>query len=420
MRAPAHAIYNGYVSAPFCAASRAGLITGRYQTRFGFEFNPIGPRNEDPDAGLPVTEKTLADRLRDEAGYSTAVVGKWHLGGTAHFNPIRRGFDTFHGFLHEGHFYRPAPYADMTTWLRRKVLPGGKTERWTSGDGSLIFSSHTGRNEPDYDADNPVYHNGQPVVETENLTDVFTREATKFIDQCGDERPFFLYLAYNSVHSPLQGEAAYMEKFAGIEDIQRRIFAAMLSHLDDSVGRVLEAVKKNGILEKTLIVFISDNGGPTRELTSRNGILRGEKGQLYEGGIRVPFLMQYPGTIEAGKIYERPVISIDLFPTALNLAGLKPGESLDGVDLLPYLNGEKTSPPHSSLYWRVGNWGALRSDYWKLVRSPRRGEAGPWELYHLGEDPEEKNDLAESERGILKDLIADWEDLNSEMIEPVF
>lgn len=411
---------DGYVTAPFCAASRAGLITGRYQTRFGFEFNPIGPRNEDPDAGLPVNEVTLADRLRDEAGYSTIMIGKWHLGGTAYFNPIRRGFDEFFGFLHEGHYYRPAPYDNMTTWLRRKALPGGKTGRWTSGDGSLVFSTHMGTDEPAYDADNPVYRNGQPVVEPENLTDAFTREAVSFIERCGDERPFFLYLAYNAVHSPLQGEASYMEQYSHIDDIQRRIFAAMLGQLDDSVGQVLDAVDREGIRENTMIVFLSDNGGPTRELTSSNLPLRGEKGGLFEGGIRIPFMIQYPGVVEAGKVYEKPVISLDLFPTSLRLAGLDPTKQLDGVDLIPHLTGADEDDPHESMFWRVGNRGALRKGDWKIVRSGPKEKANSWMLFNLAEDKEEANDLAESRPEILKDLEKTWEGYNKEMIDRVF
>lgn len=411
---------DGYVSAPFCAASRAGLITGRYQTRFGFEFNPIGARNEDPDAGLPVDEKTLPDLLKDDAGYSTAMIGKWHLGGTAHFNPIRRGFDEFFGFLHEGHYFRPSPYEGMTTWLRRKSLPGGKTGRWTSEDGSLIFSTHMAHNEPDYDADNPIYRNGQPIDEQENLTDAFTREAIQFVERCGDERPFFLYLAYNAVHSPLQGDASYMERYADIPDIQRRIFAAMLGQLDDGVGRLLDVLEEEGISDNTLVVFLSDNGGPTRELTSSNFPLRGEKGSLFEGGVRVPFLMQFPGKIEAGTVYDEPILSLDLFPTSLQLAGLKPPMNTDGVDLLPYLSGESIGAPHESIFWRVGNKGALRKGDWKLVRNPRRGEPGPWQLYNLADDIGETNDLADSEESILKDLTRTWEDYDDEMIEPVF
>ncbi|MEX2579186.1 MAG: sulfatase-like hydrolase/transferase [Verrucomicrobiales bacterium] len=411
---------DGYVSAPFCAASRAGLVTGRYQTRFGFEFNPIGAGNEHPDAGLPLDEETLPELLRGRAGYSTALIGKWHLGGTAPFNPMRRGFDEFFGFLHEGHYFRPSPYEGMTTWLRRRVLPGGSHGRWTSEDGRLIFSTHMGSNEPDYDADNPIYRNGQPVVEEENLTDAFTREAVRFIQSCGDERPFFLCLSYNAVHSPLQGDEAYMEKYSRIEDIQRRIFAAMLGQLDDGVGRLLETVEKEGILDNTLIVFLSDNGGPTRELTSSNLPLRGEKGRLYEGGIRVPFMMQFPGKIEAGTVFEKPVVSLDLFATALALAKVNLPPEIDGVDLSPHLAGETFAQPHESLYWRVGDRAALRKAGWKIVRNPRRGEPGPWELYHVAEDIGETENLADLEPGILDNLIGTWEEYDQEMIEPAF
>ena len=411
---------DGYVSAPYCAASRAGLITGKYQTRFGFEFNPIGPRNEDPDAGLPKPEKTLADHLRDRAGYTTAMIGKWHLGGTAHFNPIRRGFDEFYGFLHEGHYFRPAPYEGMTTWLRRKMLPGGESGRWTSKDGRLIYSTHMGHNEPDYDADNPIFRNGQPIEEPENLTDAFTREAMQFIERCGDERPFFLYLAYNAVHSPLQGDDPSMEKYAGIEDMQRRIFAAMLGQLDDGVGAVLDAVKEQGLWENTLVVFFSDNGGPTRELTSSNLPLRGEKGRLFEGGIRVPFLLQYPGAVEGGQVYEKPVTALDLFPTSLALAGLPVDGQTDGVDLIPYLTGEKAGAPHESLFWRVGGKGALRKGDWKLVRDGSRNKPGPWMLFDLGNDIGEANDLADSEPEKLEELIKTWSVYDQQMIEPVF
>jgi len=218
----------------------------------------------------------------------------------------------------------------------------------------------------------------------------------------------------------MQGENAYLEKFAGIDDIHRRLFAAMLSHLDDSVGKVLSAVKDTGTLESTLIVFLSDNGGPTRELTSRNTPLRGEKGQLYEGGIRVPFLMQLPGNIEAGQVYDEAVISLDLFPTTLALAGVGKADSLDGVDLLPYLNGENSGAPHDNLFWRVGNAAALRSGDWKIVRSPVKGAAGPWELYDLDSDYQEQNNLAGSETGRLRELAETWDRLNADMIPPVF
>ena len=248
---------NGYVTAAFCSASRAGLMTGRYQTRFGYEFNPIGASNEDPNAGLPVKEQTLADLLQN-VGYTTALVGKWHLGGTAKYHPQRRGFDEFFGFLHEGHYFVPSPYSGVTTMLRRKALPGNSKGRWTSADGKTVYSTHMGHNEPDYDADNPLYKAGQPVEEQTYLTDALTREATSFIERSKD-RPFFLYLAYNAVHSPLQGADRYMQKFSSIDDIHRRIFAAMLGSLDDSVGSVLDCLQQNGLDQTTLVFFISDN-----------------------------------------------------------------------------------------------------------------------------------------------------------------
>ncbi|MEM7698313.1 MAG: sulfatase-like hydrolase/transferase [Verrucomicrobiota bacterium] len=411
---------DGYVTAPYCAASRAGFITGRYQTRFGFEFNPIGARNEDPNAGLPVTENTLADLLRDEAGYATYLVGKWHLGGTAHFNPIRRGFDNFYGFLHEGRYFRPYPYEGMTTWLRRKSLPGGSQGRWESQDGRLILSTHMGHNEPDYDADNPVYRDGTPIEIGANLTDAFSDEAVRFIEHCGDERPFFLYLAYNAVHSPLQGDDLYMERYASIEDIQRRILAAMLGQLDDGVGRILESLDRVGIEEDTLVVFFSDNGGPTRELTSSNHPLRGEKGRLYEGGIRVPFLISMPGKIPSGQLESRMMTSLDLFPTALKLAGIEPDESLDGSDLMPFLTGENSSEIHDHLFWRVGGKAALRSGDFKLVRDGNRQRPGPWELYNLSSDIGETEDLSDDDPETLESLINKWEALDAEMIDPVF
>jgi arylsulfatase A-like enzyme len=183
---------NGYVTAAFCSASRAGLLTGRYQTRFGHEFNPTGHRNEDPTAGLPVGQKTIADQLQ-AIGYTTAMFGKWHLGGTAAYHPHRRGFDEFFGFMHEGHYFVAPPYKGVTTMLRRKSLPNGLTGRWQSKNEKLIYSDHMGGNEPDYDADNPIIRGGQPVEEKEYLTDALTREAVDFINRASD-RSFFLYL----------------------------------------------------------------------------------------------------------------------------------------------------------------------------------------------------------------------------------
>jgi arylsulfatase A-like enzyme len=410
----------GYVTAPFCSASRAGLLAGRYQTRFGYEFNPIGAQNEDPQAGLPIGERTLADVLTD-SGYVTSLVGKWHLGGTAKFNPIRRGFDEFFGFLHEGHYYVPPPYRHTTTWLRRKVLPGGGEGRWTSRDGKLVYSTHMRYTEPDYDADNPIYRAGQPVEEPNYLTDAFTREAVDFIDRNSD-RPFFLYLAYNAIHSPLQGADKYMKKFEHIEDIQRRIFAAMLANLDDSVGAVLKKLRQENLEENTLVFFISDNGGPTRELTSSNLPLRDGKGSVYEGGLRVPFLAQWKGTLPSKRVYNRPVISMDVFATAAALAKakLKRGKKYDGVNLIPYLTGKTNDSPHESLFWRTGSRTAIRVGDWKLLRNSRRKESAPWELYNLKEDVSEQHNRAEELASTTRRLLRLWNETQSEMVAPAW
>ncbi len=411
---------DGYVAGPNCSPSRAGFLTGRIPTRFGYEFNPTGPLNEEPDFGLPAGEVTIAETLHD-GGYTTGLIGKWHQGGTAKFHPFRHGFDEFFGFTHEGHYFVPPPWDGTATLLRRKTLPGGGEGTWT-GQKGLSYHTVMGSNEPDYDANNPIVRGGQPVVETEYLTDALTREAVDFIDR-HDDKPFFLYLAYNAVHSPLQGADAYMEKFAHIDDLHRRIFAAMLANMDDSVGAVMEQLRQSGLEENTIVFFLSDNGGPTRELTSTNGVLRGEKGQMYEGALRVPFMMQWKGTIPAGQVYEKPVSSFDIFATAAaNSSAVTAPKQVEGVDLIPFLTGQDDGRPHETLYWRQGGKAGLRHGDWKLVRMGGRKTPGKsmWELYDLSKDISEENDLAVSHPERVAELVKIWEKMNGEMREPLF
>jgi len=402
---------DGYVTAPVCSPSRAGLMSGRLQARFGYHTNVMPHTIPGSSLGIPASETTLAEHLKT-AGYRTGLIGKWHLGSRKDFNPTRHGFDYFFGFAHEGRFFVRPPYDGVTTLLRKKPLPeGAKNHRWHSPDQKIIYHDILG-NEPRYDLNNPMMRNDKVIEEKRYLTDAFTDEAIKFIER-EKKRPFFLFLSYNAVHSPLQGADAYMKKMSHIEDIHRRIFAAMLTNLDDSVGAVLEKIRRVGLEENTLIFFLSDNGGPTKELTSSNSPLRGGKGQMYEGGIRVPFMAQWKGTIPAGQVYRKPVISLDIHATAAALASkpLSP-ERTDGVNLIPFLDGKNTAVPHEQLFWCYRNNAALRQGDWKLLRA-----RGKWQLYNLAKDLSEENDLSKNEAETFGEMRKEWDRLRKTMPE---
>ncbi len=365
---------DGYVSCPVCSPTRAGLNTGRYQQRFGHEFNPGPAAQAEAVFGLPLTETTLANRMKS-LGYATGMVGKWHLGYRPELHPLRRGFDEFFGFLGGAHSYVNA-LADKA---------------------------------------NPILRGTEAVDEKEYLTDAFTREALAFLDRRRKE-PFFLYLTYNAVHGPMEPVEKYTSRFPGIADPRRRTFAGMLSALDTGVGAVLKTLQDNGLAENTLIFFVSDNGGPTPGNTSRNAPLRGFKGQVLEGGIRVPFMMQWKARVPAGVVYRRPVIALDIVPTAVAAAGGKiPADAaLDGVSLLPFVTGKNQAAPHEALYWRFGQPAAIRKGDFKLVRQ----EQETWQLHNLAEDIGEAKDLAAANPAKAKELQAAWDAWNAQLMAP--
>lgn len=380
----------GYVSGPYCSPTRAGLLTGRYQQRFGHEFNPPGPNVTNRiGSGLPVTEVTLPDRLRT-AGYATGLVGKWHLGSGDPFRPLKRGFDEFFGFLGPAHSY---------------------TNLGTEGP-------------------NPVYRGNTPVVETEYLTDAFTREAIGFLDRHRAE-PFYLQVAFNAVHSPLDAAPRHLARFAHIHDEKRRNFASLYAAFDEGVGRILDTLKRLGLEENTVVFFFSDNGGPTNDNTSRNTPFRGFKGQTWEGGIHIPYFVRWPGQLPEGKVYDKPVIQLDIHATALALAGIQidPKWKLDGVNLVPYLKGQTFGQPHSELYWRFGDQMAIRAGDWKLVKA-QEGESnmrgirpGPIalqeaQLFDLSKDPSESVNLAAKYPSKTRKLLGLWQRWNSSLPEP--
>jgi arylsulfatase A-like enzyme len=376
---------SGYVTGPYCSPTRAGLMTGRYQQRFGHEFNPAGTH------GLPLTETTIADRLK-AAGYVTGLVGKWHLGSETALHPQKRGFDEFFGFLGGAHSYFDAA----------GILRG--TEQ---------------------------------VKELDYTTDAFGREAAAFIERhtstgsAQASQPWFLYLAFNAVHTPMHATDKRLAKFSGIADPQRRAYAAMMFAMDENIGSVLKKLAATGQDKNTFIVFISDNGGPTMPgvtvNASRNAPLRGSKRTTLEGGIRVPFVLAWPGQVKPG-VFEQPAIQLDLTATALTLAGAKT-DNLDGVNLLPYLAGEKTGAPHEALYWRFGEQMALRVGDFKLVRydsnaDTRTGHKGQpvtaAKLYNLAADIGEAKDLAAAQPNRVKELQAQWDGWNATLVKPLW
>lgn len=359
----------GYVSSPLCSPSRAGLMTGRAGSRYAHETNRMGP-----DGGLPLTETTLATRMK-ALGYATAIVGKWHLGDSPNHLPLQRGFDEFFGTIGN-----PESYFTPKGFIDSRLSPEVRN------------------------------------VQQEDFytTDAYAARAAAWIEKQA-ERPWFLYLAFNAVHSPFEATQKYRQRVAHISDPNRQVFAAMLCALDEGVGLVLEKVRELGLEQDTLIFLISDNGAPNGR--EGNGPLRGGKHQVWEGGIRLPFLAQWKGKLPAGMTYENPVVQLDVMPTCIAAAGgeIDPAWKLDGVNLLPFLTGADKSQPHETLFWRIRGVWAVRHGDLKLVHGTP-GDAGP-ELYDLAKDVGEEENLASLQPDKAKQLRALWDAWNSQQME---
>jgi arylsulfatase A-like enzyme len=382
----------GYVTYPVCGPSRAGFLTGRYQGRFGFSDNPsINPN--DPSAGLPVEEETIAEVLK-KSNYNNAIIGKWHMGTHPRFHPLERGFDYFFGFLSGGHNYFPE---------KLNINDLSEVKRKWQWYATKIKENRT-------------------VVEIEDyLTDELSQSAVKYIEkQVSNDQHFMLYLAYNAPHTPLQATPKYLSRFDHIKDPKRKTYAAMVSAVDDGVGQILKTLKKSGIEENTIVVFLSDNGG-AKNNGSDNRPLRGRKSDLFEGGIRVPFAMQWKGTIPAGMTYEKNVSSLDIMATivAQNKISIDKKRTLDGVNLIPFLNGENDSEPHDYLFWRKIKYNAMAvmTGDQKLVKNKRNDFK---EMFNLSSDLSETYNLIEKNNTQSKSMQLEWELWDAELIDCIF
>jgi arylsulfatase A-like enzyme len=387
-----------YAGSAMCAPSRATLMTGRYATRFGYEFTPthpivqkligtfqapqafykpmyFGDRLKDmpplEQIGMPSSEITIAEMLK-ERGYFTTMIGKWHLGEQPGMRPNEQGFDESLAFLIGASMYKSKTDSDVVNSIQ-EFDPVDK----------LLWEAHPFA----------VSHNNGPRFKPPKyITDYFGDEAVSTIGQ-NKNRPFFLYLAFNAPHTPLQALRSDYDALTDIQDHRLRVYAAMIRSLDRNVGKVLEALKVNGLEDNTLVIFTSDNGGAHYiGLPNINKPFRGWKSTFFEGGIRVPYLIKWPSLLSRSAVYPKQVSHVDLFSTMLAAAGGAPpvGRVLDGVNLLPFLNGVATRDPHKTLFWRTGDYKVLLTGNWKLQISsvPNR----TW-LFNLKEDPTESVSL---------------------------
>jgi arylsulfatase A-like enzyme len=422
-----------------CAPSRAGLLTGRYQQRFGFELQPhdryarsrleylafryfvnTGPmvpiapgpiprRSQLDEQGIPASEVMLSELL-SARGYATAAYGKWHLGYDRQFSPLRRGFDEHFGFYEAFSLYAPL---DDPGIVNTPIDDFSDHHMWSR----------------ERDGASAIVHNDIVVEEDEYLTFRFADLAVDYIRDNAD-KAFFLYLPFNAPHTPLQAPVEYHRRLSHIDDPVRRTYYAMIAALDDAVGEVLNAVDDAGIADSTLVVFASDNGGVTYLGVTDNGPLAGGKFSLFQGGLAVPFMMRWPDQIAPGTTYSEPVSLMDVFTTvevATRPAGdapAVPARQLDGVDLMPYLRGETAGAPHDALYWRSIYNRAIRSGPWKLIvqeeGSPGAPDGDVVLLFNLETDPYETSNLARSNPEVvrtLREMLLEWE---ADLAEPLW